>query len=269
MGRATRAAVHEFQAFWSAGSELSRGAPAIGVLQRCTPAARIIASVLLLVAVVTTHSIAMLLAIYLMCAVLALLSFIDMPRYLGKNLLIVAFFSIPVAIVGSLKVVTPGHTAVAVGGVELSRTGIVSVLFLFLRSLDAVSVTMLLMRSVGVNGLLRGLRDLRVPEEIVAALQIAIAHIHVLASTAYAMVQALRARVVAPVPLRQIYSAAGTQGAVLMRKSMHASHRVHQAMLARGFGGEFPRVESAARWRARDYALLASCAIILVIAVVL
>lgn len=269
MGRATRAAVRQFQAFWSAGSELSRGAPAIGLLQRCTPAARIVAAVLLVIAAVTTHSLAMLLGIYCVCAVAALLSFIDMPRYLGKNLLIVAFFSLPVAIAGSLKFVTPGQTAVAVGHVEFSRTGIVSVVFLFMRSLDAVSVTMLLMRSAGVNGLLRGLRDLRVPEEIVAALQIAFAHIHVLARTAYAMVQALRARMVAPVALRQMYSAAGTQGAVLMRKSMHASHRVHSAMLARGFMGRFPRIEAPARWRACDYTLLASSFVILLAAVML
>src|SRR5205823_2497775 len=88
------------------------------------------------------------------------------------------------------------------------------------------------------------------------ALQMAIGHIHVLARTAIAMMQALRCRSVTQPSARKMFAATGTQGAVLLHKSIEMSHEVHRAMLARGFSGTFPMVEPRTRWKAIDYALV-------------
>jgi cobalt/nickel transport system permease protein len=259
---------HGFGALWSAGSELSRGGPPFGFLQRCGYASRLVAAALMITAAIFTHSMALLVAIYIACAVAALLSFIQIGRYLMHNLVIVGAFALPLALFGTLRFVTPGEVALSLGPVEFTSQGIRSAAFVTLRALVAVSVTMLLVRSAGISGVLRGLGDLRVPDSLIAALQIAIAHIHVLGRTAYAMALAHRARLVKVLPVRAAYRTIATQGAVLMYKSVQTSRLVHAAMLARGFDGSFPQLHARGPLTWRDGLILLVASSLLVAAVI-
>lgn len=232
--------IKQFDELWSAGSEFVSGAPPDGMLQRCNLRARVLAAAFMLAAVLVTRSLPFLVALYLICAVCALLSYIDVNRYLVRNLVLVGIFVCPMAILGSLRWVTPGQSFLRIGPVYFSVQGAKSATYVILRGLDSIGITMLLLRSAGINGVLRGLRDLRVPPGVVAALQLAIGHIHVLGRTAQGMVQGFRARSLSAISFRNAYSATATQGALLLNKSMTASRQVHAAMLARGFDGTFP-----------------------------
>lgn len=215
-----------------------------------------------------TRNLAVLVAIYFLCAFGALISFIQIGRYLSRNLMIVAALALPLALFGSLRIVTPGATFLRIGPLHFTHQGARSVGFVVLRSLDAVSVMMLLVRSAGIHGVLRGMRDLGLPAEAAAAIQMAVGHTHVLARTANSMMQAFRCRTVRPPRLRNVYAVTGTQGAVLLRKSLAMSHDVHNAMLARGFTGTFPVIEPRARWTARDWMLVVFCGAMLAGAII-
>jgi energy-coupling factor transporter transmembrane protein EcfT len=216
-----------------------------------------------------TRRLDVLVAIYFLCAFAALVSYIRIGRYLGRNLLIVAALALPMAILGSLAVVTPGETFLRIGSVHFTHQGVRGVAFVVLRSLDAVSITMLLVRSAGLHGVVRGLREIGLPASIVAACQMTIAHLHILARTAHAMILAFRSRTVSPPSLRNTYAVTGNQGAVLLRKSMAMSRDVHAAMLARGFSGQFPELDSRSTWQFHDYLILAMSAGMLIIGILL
>jgi cobalt/nickel transport system permease protein len=267
MGALSRAGSRHFAALISAGTELSRGGPPEGFLQRCTPEARVLAAVLLIAGALFARSAWVLALIYLLCAAAALISYIRIGPYLGKNLLLVGAFALPVVLVGTLRVITPGDTVLRIGPVHFSHQGLRSAALVSLRALCAVSVTMLLMRSAGAAGVLRGLRHLRVSPHVLAAVQLALAHVHALARMAYGMSLALRSRTLVRVPLRRAYSALGEQGATLLRRSMLSSHHVHAAMTARGFEGTFPEAVPPARWTWRDALILAVALTILLLAV--
>lgn len=267
MGFLRQRAHHGFAALWSAGSELSRGGPAFGFFQQCRPGSRVAAALLLLGAVMTTRSLFLLVAVYVLCAFVALISFIQIARYILHNLALAAVFTLPLAVLGSLSFVTPGEIVFRAGPLAVTQQGLRSATYVILRALDSLSVTMLVVRSAGISGVLRGLRELHMPEHAVAVLQIAVAHIHALGRTAYAMVLAYRARLVNVVPLREAYRVTATQGAVLMHKSIQTSRMVHAAMIARGFDGRFPSGDPQRAFGWRDLLVLAVSAGMLVMAV--
>jgi energy-coupling factor transporter transmembrane protein EcfT len=250
----------QFEKLWFASHELRSGGPPGGLLQQCTHGGRLAAAAFLLAAATTTSSLALLTGIYFLCALGALVSHIDVARYLRRNLLLVCMFALPLSLPGALHFVTPGEEAARVGPVAFSRQGIRSVVYVCLRALDAISITMLLVRSAGVQGVFRGLRELRVPEGVVAACQMTLGYIHLLGRTAHSMVLGLRARAVADPPLRRAYTAVSVQGAVLLQKSLASSRQVHAAMLARGFDGTFPRVRTSGRPGWQDALVLCICA---------
>jgi len=254
----------QFVELWSASSELRGGGPPDGWLQKRALTGRIISAVLLLLAVMTTHNLLMLVLIYFLCACAALTSRLDLNRYLLHNLALVALFVLPLTIFGSLQAVSPGNVFLRIGPVAFSRQGALSVAFVALRALCALSVTMLLLRSAGIQGLFRGFREAGIPAGVVAALHIAVIHIHVLARTAEAMVKSLSARVMNRLTFRRAYSCVAVQGAVLLQKSMASSHNVHASMLARGFEGTFPSIHDRAHLSARDFLLIGACAAILI-----
>jgi energy-coupling factor transporter transmembrane protein EcfT len=233
------------------------------MLQRCCVPARIVAAALALAGVIATQSFAVLVTVYFMCALVALLSFIRIGRYLRTNLLLVLMFAVPLAFLGSLSWVTPGEEFLRVGPVAFSVQGVRSSGFVSLRALNAVSLSMLLMRSAGIRRFIAGLRGLGLPEGVTAALQMTVAHIHVLGRSAHAMVHALRSRSIVQPGTRQAYAATAAHGAVLLHKSLQSSRQVHAAMLARGFDGRFPASLPSPPWRAADYALVAAGAAIL------
>ena len=256
-----------FERLWSASSELRRGGPPEGFLQRRALSARLWAALLLIVAVNITHSPLTLAGCYLLCACLAYVSHLNLTRYLVGNLVIVAVFAMPLALFGALGFVTPGRTLMRVGSVEFTHQGAAAVGLVVLRTLCAVGVTMLLLRSAGFAGVLRGAREAGVPSGLVAALQMTLAHIHVLGRTAEGMVRGLRARTIAALGLRRAYTSVSVQGATLLQKSLASSRQVHAAMLARGFTGVFPSPYEMQHCGLADRLLVVGAGLVLALAV--
>ncbi len=261
--------VGSFDRLWSASSELLHGAPRQGFLQRFGRPARVAAASLALVGTTMTTSVPLLVGLYLSCGMLALVSFIEIGRYIRTNLLAIAVFAVPLALVGSMDWVVRGEVFLRVGGVGFSRQGLHGAALVSLRALDCVSITMLLVRSAGLRGVLSGMAGLGVPAGVVAVLQMAFAHIHVLGRTAHAMVHGVRARTLRSPRTREAWAITANHGTALLGKSVRASHDVHSAMLARGFDGRFPTTEQPVRWKRGDVALVASGAAVIAAAVLL
>lgn len=253
-----------FEALWLASYQLRRGGPPSGFLQRCACSTRLIAALLLITAAAITHSFAVLAMVYVVCSLGAFFSQVDVFVYLRRNLLLTAFFAAPLAVFGALSFVTPGHAFLRIGSLGFTVQGIRGVTFVVLRALCAISATMLFMRSAGVQGLFYALTELRTPGDLVAAVQLAFSHIHVLGRTAHGMIQGMRARLITKQQLHAAYSAAANQAAVLLRKSSAASRQVHAAMLARGFDESHFAAPPRTRMRSADYLTLTVCVAIFV-----
>lgn len=260
--------LHHFDLLWKTSMQLRAGGPPEGFLQRCTCRSRITAAVALLLGATLTHSLLLLGAIFPLCIMAAALSRLALGPYLRRTLILFAIYALPLALLGTLRIVTPGETFFSFGHVHLSRQGMLSAAFVGLRALSAISVMMLLLSSAGVRGLFQGLRELNFPEGVVAALQMALGHIHLLGRTAHAMVLALRSRQVTPLDLKRAYPAIATQGTVLFLKSLETSRQVHAAMLARGFRGRFPSPELPSPLSRRDLVLLVLSGAILLAGVI-
>lgn len=256
-----------FAAVWSQGRLLQRGGPPEAWLQRLAPRTRVFAAVLMLGTVLVADGAGLLFAVYLLCCAGAVAGRLDVGGYLRSNLLLVALFVAPAALLGSLSFFVPGRPAFRLGPLVFTEPGLRAAVLLCLRALDAVAVTTLLVRSLGLRGVVNGLRDAGLPESVGAVLQMALAHIHLLARTAGDMMLGLRARSARPQRLADVYRTVAVQGVVLLHKSTAASRDTHAAMLSRGFSGSFPRAEEVRPgWRREDLAVLAGCALLLVAA---
>ncbi|MBX7243964.1 MAG: energy-coupling factor transporter transmembrane protein EcfT [Candidatus Sumerlaeaceae bacterium] len=246
----------EFDGIWKVEGTVASAASRPGYLQESEDRTRLLASGLIIIGASLSHSLYFLVAMYFLCVLGAFASQIQIDRFLGRALMLVCVFTIPAGILGSLQFVTPGQALVEIGPVHFTRQGLVAFAFLFMRALVCVCATSLLVQTSGLAGIMRGLRGLHVPESLVAAVQLAFHHIHVLGKTAQDMVMAFRARALGRLTLGKAYSAIAIQSSVLLMKSMGHSRLVHQAMLARGFAGTIPTVEQPAGMGRQDWVLL-------------
>ncbi len=143
----------------------------------------------------------------------------------------------------------PGETY-SLGGVRLTRSGLVVLWNVTVKASLAVTTMALLSGSMHVSDLLQALRRLRVPGTLVSIVALTHRYLHVLLGEAARM---RRARDLRHFQGRWIWQAAvvGRMVGTLFLRSVERGERVHAAMLARGFDGTMPGGHPA-RLRAAD-----------------
>jgi cobalt/nickel transport system permease protein len=127
---------------------------------------------------------------------------------------------------------------------------------LILRVETAVTLTTALVLSTHWVQILRGLRALWVPAEVVTMLAMTHRYIFLLIETAGQMFESRQSRMVAAMSGAEQRRMATRTAGVLLGKSADLSYDVYLAMQSRGFCGDIRLLEST-RMRLRDFALIA------------
>jgi cobalt/nickel transport system permease protein len=227
-----------------------------GLLQALDPRVRVVGLLVLVVAVTLSHRISVVLALFCASILIALLSKVSLVTLATRVWLAAFVFTATIALPALF--LTPGDTifATAGGALHITAQGISTVLLLIARVETAVTLTALLVFCTPWMHVLKALRALRVPKEVVMMLVMTHRYIFLLAETASQMFESRQSRTVGVLAgsaqRRMVVRTAG----VLLSKSIELSNEVFLAMQSRGFRGDV-NVLSDFRMRAWDYVGLA------------
>jgi cobalt/nickel transport system permease protein len=181
--------------------------------------------------------------------------------------LIMALAELPVsAIAGRLLVALPlivalgvlnplfDREAVAVGDIAVAG-GWLTFLSLLLKGCLTVAAAIILVATTGMSGVGEAMRTLGVPKPIVLQVQLTYRYLSLLLGELSRMIRAYELR--SPRRARIGRAARGSFPGHLLVKSYARAQRVYDAMLLRGFDGEY-RTGNTRAFRGRDAAYLAS-----------
>ena len=154
-----------------------------GLFQSIDPRVKILSVLALLVAVSFSRRLLVITAIYLLALILALFSSIPADFFIKRVWLALPFFT--GLIILPALFVTPGPALAQLPlGLVITRTGLISALFLLLRVSTSVSLTLLLILTTPWNTVLSALTVLRVPGVFILILGMTYRYIYLLLRTA-------------------------------------------------------------------------------------
>ncbi|MGI5879012.1 MAG: cobalt ECF transporter T component CbiQ [Syntrophomonadaceae bacterium] len=226
-----------------------------GLLQKFSPELKLVSMIILILGISLSRQIPVLLAMLLMTMLLMHLSRLPVlmmqKRIWGFIPLITLLFTMPMTlnifIDGTPLIVLfqseqPGHWL----GINwpatifISRQGVISVTFLFLRVGLSLSLGVLLIMTTPVTDIFKSLRVLRVPDLFIMILEMTYRYLMVLLSISIEMFEARKIRTVGHLALRSRQAQVGSSIAALFDRSMNLSEEVYQAMCARCYTGSIP-----------------------------
>jgi cobalt/nickel transport system permease protein len=175
--------------------------------------------------------------------VLVALARIRLGYVLKMSALVIPFALVAVTVLFA----TPGETWISfwLGRWQLtaSYAGLIRFASIFLRSWLSVQMAILLAVTTEASDMLHALRHLGVPEILVAIASFMIRYLTVLAEEAGRLMRARDARSAGPTPGIAMVGwqakTAGNMAGQLFLRSFERSERVYNAMLSRGFQGQF------------------------------
>jgi cobalt/nickel transport system permease protein len=207
-----------------------------GLLQSLDARVKVVCTLAFLIAVNLSHSLSVICAIYLFVLWLAWRSCIPAVVFIRRVWLFLPFFT-GVLLIPALFI-TPGPPLLLLPfGLVITRTGLITDLFLLLRVSTSVSLTLLLILTTRWNTVLSALSVMRIPDVFILTLGMTYRYIYLLLHIANDMFLSRKSRVVGrltTVEERRIMAAAA---ATLLSRSLNMSSEVYLAMKSRGFHG--------------------------------
>ena len=159
-------------------------------------------------------------------------------RTLARRLLLVNSF---IALLWCFLPFTyPGETAFTVGPLTASREGLRFALLLSLRTNGIVLATIALIGTTPVFNLVHALQHLHLPVKLVHVAFFCYRYIDVIQREYLRLRDAMRIRGFRPRTSLHTYTSYAYLVGMLLVRSYERSERVYQAMLCRGFKGDFP-----------------------------
>ena len=223
-----------------------------GLLQYLDPRVRVAGLLAMVLAVTLSHRISVVVALFLVAALIALLSRVKVAT-LAKRVWLAVFLFTGVIALPALFL-TPGDTIFATGGgtLRITAQGVSAAILLIARVETAVTFTTLLVLCTPWMQVLKALRSFHIPQEVVMMLAMTHRYIFLLAETASQMFESRQSRTVGLLDgATQRRMTARTAG-VLLSRSVELSNEVFLAMQSRGFRGDV-RILSEFHMRASDY----------------
>ena len=207
-----------------------------GLLQSLDARVKVVSTLALLIAINLSHSLVVIGAVYIVVLVLACSSRIQAVDFIRRVWLFLPFFT-GVLIIPALFL-APGPPLISLPfGLIITRTGLITGLFMLLRVSTSVSLTLLLILTTPWNTVLSALHILRVPDVFILTLGMTYRYIYLLLHIANDMFLSRQSRVVGRLSgeeQRHIMAAAAT---TLLSRSLNMSSEVYLAMKSRGFTG--------------------------------
>ena len=225
-----------------------------GLLQSLDPRARIIAVFSLVLTVTLCRKLEAIAALLVAAVAIALASRVSLGTLLKRVWLIVLGFTGFIALPAIF--ITPGEAIANLGSLTVTEQGARTAALLILRVETAVTLTTALVLSTPWTRVLRGLRSLWVPAEVITMLAMTHRYIFLLIETANQMFESRQSRMVGILSGAEQRKLAGRTAGVLLTRSMDLSGDVYLAMQSRGFSGDI-RLLSDTRMRANDIIAIA------------
>lgn len=223
-----------------------------GLLQSLHPRVRVGGVLLLVLAVVLCRNLIVIGFVFVLAILMAIASQVSLASLFKRVWLVVLGFTGLIAIPALF--ITPGTPIFNVPPLHLSISaqGLRTAALLVLRVETAVTLTTVLVLCTPWNHILKSLRWLRLPAEVVTMVAMTHRYVFLLIETANQMFESRKSRTVGIWSgVEKRHMTARTAG-VLLSKSIALSHEVYLAMLSRGFDGEV-HVLSDFRMNPRDY----------------
>lgn len=234
-----------------------------GLLQALDPRVKLVGLLALVVAAALSRKLAVMAALFGLGIVLAVASRLSLWA-LAKRVWLVAFgFTFMIA--APALFLTPGEVVYRLGWLAITAQGVRSALVLVARVETAVTLSTLLVLTTPWMHLLKALRTLLVPVEVILLLAMTHRYVVLLTETANAMFESRQSRMVGRLNGQQQRRLMVNTGGVLLSKTMELGNQVFLAMLARGFRGEV-RLLHEFRLRGWDYLAISGFAAALVAA---
>lgn len=237
-----------------------------GLLQSLDPRMKLIAILALLIGVSLSHSLIIIAVVYLLATLLAVLSAIPADFFIKRVWLVLPFFT-GLVILPALFI-TPGPPLIRIPlGLTITRTGLITVLFLLLRVSTSVSLALLLILTTPWNAVLSALSVMRIPDVFILILGMTYRYIYLLLHIANDMFLSRQSRVVGRMSGAEERRMIAATAASLLSKSLNMSSQVYLAMQSRGFRGTVVMMKPF-KMQPRDWALggvLLSVALIVII----
>ncbi len=242
-----RAAHRVDEGIFRRGSDVYRGGPVEGPLQRLHPAGRMAGAVILLLGVSLCRNPAALVLIFAVAIVAAVLSYLNLKSLYKIMLVPVVLMALPVWVVASLL-----HSSVEAGSL------------FFLRTLTSLAVAGVAIHSVGLRNIAEVMDFLRFPAEFKQMWSIMVAQVVSFAGLVSDMMLARKARHVGKVRGGQVRVEVGRQAGVLFARTWQRGNELAYAMDARNINGHVVRGIERRAFAGADYAFLLVCMLLLV-----
>jgi cobalt/nickel transport system permease protein len=238
-------------------------ARSVGWLQRRDPRAKVVGTLIAILAASLTSSLAALAVLYAATLAAAGASKVPFGFFVKRVWLGIPFFACVVVIPAIFMVPGARVFDLAIGPVHLapSWNGLAGASIFIARVGVSVSLAVLLVVTTPWADILKSLRALRVPQVFVLLLSMTYRYIFLFLHTANGLLLARKSRVVGRASGgEQRRWISGTMGN-LMSRAFKMSNDVYGAMLARGFGGEV-RAYSDYHMQMADWTALAGVAVV-------
>jgi cobalt ECF transporter T component CbiQ len=238
-----------------------------GLFQALDARAKLLLTLALLISVSLSRSLLVIILIYGVVLLLGWRSAIP-PFTLVKRVWLALPFFTGLIILPAIFI-TPGPELVRLSpGLVITRTGVMSALFLLMRVSTSLSLTLLLILTTPWNTVLSALSVLRVPDVFVLMLGMTYRYIYLLLRLTNDMFLSRRSRVVGQLSVADNQQLLGSIAGALLAKSLDLSGEVYLAMQSRGFRGTIVNIQPF-RMQRRDWiwsAMLGSIAALSIIA---
>lgn len=222
-----------------------------GLLQSLDPRIKVVTVMALLLAVGLARSLPVLAALYAVALALAAASSISLTFFVKRVWLFMPFFTGIIALPALF--LTPGAPLLALPwGLVVTRSGMLTALFLLARVSTSVSLGLLLVLTTPWASLLKALSVLRVPEGFILILGMTYRYIFLLLTSLDDMLLSRKSRVVGRLDSAGERRIIGATAGTLLGKSLQLSSEVYLAMQSRGYRGS-PRTMDTFSMQRRDW----------------
>lgn len=222
-----------------------------GLFQGLDARVKVVAVLALLIGVGLSHSLWVILGVYLLAFGLALASAIPADLFIRRVWLALPLFT-GVLVLPALFI-TPGVDLLHLPlGLVITRTGVTSALFLLLRVSTSLSLTMLLILTTPWNTVLSALGVLHIPDVFILILGMTYRYIYLLLHIANDMFLSRKSRTIGRLTDAEARRTLASVSATLLSKSLNLSSEVYLAMQSRGFRGNIVTLKSF-RMQRRDW----------------
>ncbi|TCW35034.1 cobalt/nickel transport system permease protein [Thermohydrogenium kirishiense] len=214
-----------------------------GLMQSLDPRVKLLSTIFLIIITNFGNSLSYIAVMLVYSLILAALSKIPMKSYIARISVVSIVFTGIVLIPSLLNVVRPGKPLVYItGSLYITRGGALSALIFIMRSFISLSFIYILILSTKWGEILKALRYFKFPKIFSATLDISLRYITLFLDIASNMYLARKSRNVGkPKGKNERKFVASSMGNLLIR-SEHLSDDVYNAMISRGYKGEYKTI---------------------------